>query len=343
MEYPAGMQFKDCGFVLCETRPSELPERKSLKATRFDPPAESPEGIPLFYGGLIRGYLATFDVDSGDDEFVPGCFKESIEKFFHEHTRRFGGPYMKGLSQHYILTSVFNYMEETEKGLYVEKTCLNTTQGRDYFVEVTARAINQMSIGFIPLETRMKVDANGKPVIGPGGSQIRQILKAEIMEGSGVWWPMNYATSLGKSIWKMSDPSARVPSDNSMEVKSMELGDCAKELIKGCVKAIIDGKSITPSDYRILRTCGSLLYEVTWLLPYASEDDKSDDLEFMALREEIIAKHFGVTPPVAKSSGKPAQPEVTPVTKSDPHLGSLMNSLSAALAGIEQIPVSGKE
>lgn len=225
------LTYKRCNFQLIEieerTKTSSVPETKNLMTReqseqfmnrlqtaldnqkdefRYWPPLEDEDGKPLLYGRLLRGFASTWDRDTIDDEMHRDCFNESIEYLFKQHTERFGAPYIKSLRNHEDLASILHYIKATDEGLYVEFWCLNTAIGRDYYVEVMTGAINQMSIGFIPLATTDYTDKTGETEV-----EVRVITLVELLEVSGVLWPCNYATSLGKSTEPEQLKTAEVP------------------------------------------------------------------------------------------------------------------------------------
>lgn len=189
---------------------------------RYTPPVTDPTGVNLTYGVMLKGYCSTWDIDCIDDEIVKGAFAESIQRLFIDHTRQFGSPYVKIMNNHEELAAVLHYCHEDDHGVYVEFWCLNTEEGRKFYVEVVSGAINQMSFGFIPLTT-------AKRFIGE--REIRQILTLEWLEASGVLWPCNYATSLGKNSQHPITEKSMPPSD-TVEALPADEADVPVEAIK---------------------------------------------------------------------------------------------------------------
>ena len=130
--------------------------------------------------GIVKGHIATWDLDRGLDRFVPGAFKESLERHRREnrpirlkdqHGRTVGG---------FPIETVV----EDEKGLFgVGEINLEVQQGRELFALAKQGVISDFSIGFSSLEDSME---NGIRVIG----------KAEVWEGSLVDEPMNPAARI---------------------------------------------------------------------------------------------------------------------------------------------------
>jgi HK97 family phage prohead protease len=133
---------------------------------------EQRNGVPV---GLIAGYIATWDLDRGDDRFVKGAFAESIIahkkknrpiRFKDNHGRTVGG---------FPVDGVF----EDDKGLFgTAEVNLEVQQGRELFSLVKQKVISDFSIGFSTQEFEIN---NGTRIIE----------KAIIWEGSAVDEPMN--------------------------------------------------------------------------------------------------------------------------------------------------------
>lgn len=129
--------------------------------------------------GIIKGYIATWDLDRGSwgvrDRFVKGAFLESLERhrrdnrpvrFKDHHGRTVGG---------FPIAGVF----EDEKGLFgAAEVNLEVQQGREAFSLARQGVLSDFSVGFSSIDD-----------IEEGG--IRTIRKAELFEGSIVDEPMN--------------------------------------------------------------------------------------------------------------------------------------------------------
>lgn len=135
-------------------------------------------GIPV---GLISGYIATWDIDRGDDQFIKGAFKESIEdhknrnnrpiRFKDNHGRTVGG---------FPIDGVF----EDDKGLFgTAEVNLEVQQGKELFSLAKQGVISDFSIGFSVSEFQIK-------------DSLRIIEKAVIWEGSAVEEPCNIAANI---------------------------------------------------------------------------------------------------------------------------------------------------
>jgi len=128
--------------------------------------------IPI---GIIKGYLATFDIDRGRDRFLQGAFQASIMRH-----REAGRPIrMKAYHETIIGGFPIDNVFEDDKGLWVEgEINLETQLGREIYSLIRQGVLSDMSIGYTQKESDIE---NG----------IRVIKVAEIWEGSVVDEPMN--------------------------------------------------------------------------------------------------------------------------------------------------------
>ncbi|MCK5617721.1 HK97 family phage prohead protease [Candidatus Pacearchaeota archaeon] len=133
---------------------------------------EERNGVPV---GLISGYIATWDLDRGDDQFVKGAFLNSLKehrktdrqiRFKDNHGRTVGG---------YPIATV----KEDETGLFgIAEVNLNVQQGKELHSLALQGVIVDFSIGFSVQDFEIK-------------DGIRIISKARVWEGSAVDEPMN--------------------------------------------------------------------------------------------------------------------------------------------------------
>lgn len=125
--------------------------------------------------GIIRGYLATWDIDRGNDRFVRGAFADAIR----EHTEK--GRQIRMKSNHKKLIGGFPIEKvfEDEKGLFVEGHInLGVQKGKEVYLLAKQGVLTDMSIGWSPEEVTFE-------------DNIRVITKSGIWEGSIVDEPMN--------------------------------------------------------------------------------------------------------------------------------------------------------
>lgn len=138
---------------------------------------EAVNGVPV---GIVMGYIATWDLDRGNDRFSKGAFEDSLIelrtlnrpiRFKDHHFRTIGG-------------FPIDRVHEDEKGLFgVGNINLDVQQGRELFALAKQGIITDFSIGFSPVEFEMDGD-------------IRIIHKAIVWEGSLVDEPMNTAATV---------------------------------------------------------------------------------------------------------------------------------------------------
>jgi HK97 family phage prohead protease len=129
-------------------------------------------GVPV---GIVKGHIATFDIDRGFDRFAPGAFLESLEQHRRDNRPiRFKDHHGRTVGGFPIETAL-----EDEKGLFVVgEINLEVQQGRELFALIKQGVVSDFSIGFTSLEDSME---NG----------VRVIRKAIVWEGSAVDEPMN--------------------------------------------------------------------------------------------------------------------------------------------------------
>lgn len=134
---------------------------------------EDRNGVPV---GLISGYIATWDIDRGDDQFLRGAFLESIEehkrkkgrqiRFKDNHGRTIGG---------FPIDGVY----EDNKGLFgTAEVNLEVQQGKELHSLARQGVITDFSIGYSVKDFQIK-------------DGVRIIEKAIIWEGSATDEPMN--------------------------------------------------------------------------------------------------------------------------------------------------------
>lgn len=127
---------------------------------------------------VIKGYIATWDRDSGNDKFHPGCFKSSLEDW------RKQGRDVKVREMHGDNIGVYpiDRMKEDSVGLFGEAFInMEIEQGREAYSKAKMGIYDRKSIGFAADRETTK----GKFPYG------RDIYKAHIFEGSLVDEPMN--------------------------------------------------------------------------------------------------------------------------------------------------------
>lgn len=139
-----------------------------------------PSGVEV---GVVKGLLATWDIDEGNDQFVRGAFLESIR----EHKAR-GMRQIRLSDEHGWDALIGGFpiesVHETSAGLEVEAHInVMHSKGRDVWALIQQRVIVDFSIGYSVKDWEVKDD-------------IRIISKASIWHGSTVSEPMNRAAQI---------------------------------------------------------------------------------------------------------------------------------------------------
>jgi len=182
-------------------------ETKQLGGTILEVKVQDRNGVPV---GIIKGYIATWDLDRGDwyykDQFVKGAFLKSIRehkknnnrqiRFKDHHGRTVGG---------FPIENV----KEDEVGLYAEgEVNLEVQQGQELHSLAKQGVIVEFSIGF-EIVVCMKDEK----------TKIRTITEAKVWEGSAVDEPMNPKAVITevKSNMKMADKSYEWNPDEAIE------------------------------------------------------------------------------------------------------------------------------
>jgi HK97 family phage prohead protease len=175
-------------------------ETKDFTGQVVEVKQEDRNGVPI---GFISGYIATFDIDRGNDKFLKGAFLDSIAehklknrkiRFKDHHGRTVGGFPIEGVY-------------EDHKGLFgTAEVNLNVQQGREAYSLALTKDLSDFSIGFSSLEDRFN-------------DGVREIEKAKIWEGSIVDEPMNETANV-----------VEIKAYTIEEVKEMTIRDVEKAI-----------------------------------------------------------------------------------------------------------------
>jgi HK97 family phage prohead protease len=135
---------------------------------------EERNGQPV---GIVAGYLATYDLDRGNDRFERGAFAEAIEDLKQRNRP------LRMRYNHFKTIGGFppDTLREDEKGLYGEgEINLNTQTGRETFAMAKQGVLSDFSVGFgfEPQNVRFE-------------EGVRVISKSKLWEASLVDEPMN--------------------------------------------------------------------------------------------------------------------------------------------------------
>ena len=148
-------------------------ETKQFNGHIVEVKQETRNGVPV---GIITGYIATWDIDRGNDKFLPGAFLDSINEHKLKNSRqiRFKDSHRKTVGG-FPIDKVF----EDSKGLFgVGEINLDTEKGKEAYSLAKQGVLTDFSIGFSAIDWEIK-------------DEIRIISKAIIWEGSIVDEPMN--------------------------------------------------------------------------------------------------------------------------------------------------------
>ncbi|MDH3325164.1 MAG: HK97 family phage prohead protease [Gammaproteobacteria bacterium] len=154
-------------------------ETKQFGGALLEVKQDDRNGIPV---GIIKGYIATWDIDRGDywykDQFVKGAFKKSISDHKKNDNRQIR------LKDHHGRTVggfPIESVKEDDVGLYGEgEINLDVQQGKELYSLAKQGVITEFSIGFSIVVSEKNED-----------KKIRTIKEAIVWEGSAVDEPMN--------------------------------------------------------------------------------------------------------------------------------------------------------
>lgn len=124
--------------------------------------------------GVFEGYASYFgNKDSYGDVVEKGAFADTLKNDAHR---------VKVLWQHNPYQPIGKplHMEEDSKGLYVRAKVAPTTLGKDVLVLLREGVINELSIGYVPVEDEWD-----------DKEQVRRLKKIKLYEFSPVTWAAN--------------------------------------------------------------------------------------------------------------------------------------------------------
>lgn len=175
------------------------------------------DGVPI---GIVEGYIATWDLDRGDywfkDQFVKGCFADSIAEF--KASGRM--PRFKDSHRRTVGGWVADSLKEDNKGLFgIAEINLDVQQGREAYSMAKQGVLTDFSIGF-EAEEYTTDEVN----------KIRTITKAILWEGSIVDEPMNPNANITAVKTMQHIESVKGLTDKGLDV-------CRKELVSATIIA----------------------------------------------------------------------------------------------------------
>jgi uncharacterized protein len=128
--------------------------------------------------GYFSGFASVFNhLDDQNDVVLPGSFKGSLEQWERQ------GQWPKMLWQHNQKEPIgrWLFMEETEKGLYVEgQLLLNVQKASEAYALMRAGAVDGLSIGFRVVKAQREAKSN-----------LRYISEVDLLEISVVTFAAN--------------------------------------------------------------------------------------------------------------------------------------------------------
>lgn len=175
------------------------------------------DGLPI---GIVEGYIATWDLDRGDywfkDQFVKGCFADSIAEF--KANKRM--PRFKDGHRRTVGGWLYDSLREDDRGLFgIAEINLDVQQGKEAYSMAKQGVLTDFSIGFMAEE-----------FITDEINKIRTITKAELVEGSIVDEPMNPKANITAVKVMEHSKNVKALTEQGKEV-------CQKELVSAAIIA----------------------------------------------------------------------------------------------------------
>lgn len=204
-------------------------ETKRLGGNIIETKEEVRNGIKV---GLITGYIATWDIDRWDDQFVKGAFLDSIADHkkrkrqirFKDHHRRTVGGYP------------VDTVKEDDRGLLgTAEVNLEVQQGRELFSLAKQGVIVDKSIGFSAIDWERKDD-------------IRIISKAIIWEGSAVDEPMNTEAN----IIEVKNALKKASTPEELKKILLKIREIPEEVVESLVECLTEKKCLKYEELKDL-------------------------------------------------------------------------------------------
>ena len=189
----------------------------------------------------FKAYVAIFgNEDSWGDIIIKGAFKKDIKawkkkdkfpKFLYQHTST-------------KVPGVITDMKEDDKGLLVTAHFINTTLGKDAYIEAKTGAVNQFSFGYYAV----KYDIDNT-------SYVRTLTEIKIFEASQVTFPANDLTEV-VDIKSTIEENVRVFEGFLRDEGGFSQKD-AKTIISKGYKSFLDQRDGDP-EKKMVELCKSL-------------------------------------------------------------------------------------
>ena len=137
--------------------------------------------------GIVEGYLNVVgNVDYGNDRTKSGAFKRTIDLSYKRkaaNNYEYLWPYLWNHSTDLIPPGGIFDAEEDKKGLLIKaRLNLDTQLGREMYSSYKFGSLNKQSMGYLAHKTEW---------VREGDENVRDLIEVEILEGSGVIFPMN--------------------------------------------------------------------------------------------------------------------------------------------------------
>ena len=137
--------------------------------------------------GIVEGYLnAIGNIDYGLDRTKAGAFKRTLDLSYKRKKAngdQFLWPYLWNHDTNLLPPGGIFDAEEDAKGLYIKAQLnLDYQLGRDMYSSYKFGSLKKQSMGYLAHQTEY---------VREEGQLIRDLIEVEILEGSGVIFPMN--------------------------------------------------------------------------------------------------------------------------------------------------------
>ena len=133
--------------------------------------------------GIFKGLASTFEVDSDNDQIMPGTFKDAIRKLRKRAQKNIQ---MKFMHRRDVIIGGFpvNLAKEIDLGLFVEGHInLEVQKGNEVFSLIKQDVLTAMSMGFVVLKST--IIRNSKNTnLNTFSTDLRQITEIDIFENS---------------------------------------------------------------------------------------------------------------------------------------------------------------
>lgn len=258
------------------------------------------DGIPV---AIVKGYIATWDIDTWSDQFVKGCFEESLNEL---RTKNKGIP-LKAEHNNVIGIFPIETLREDHRGLYGEAEInLEVQEGREFYSLGRQKAISSFSIGFSTQEKEMF-------------QGIRKILKSKVFEGSMVGNPMNESADITEV--KTRDMLPQVFADKKHLFTPSDIDGVAYLFEKSLqVADVIDGELVI-----IPRAVINARFQMIKGLDGMTDQEKQNSRDTI----NSLYKDMGYNEPFEDGNSKPLNKTEIKSVKKSTLIDILRNSFSA--------------